>query len=1350
MTRQLCSLLLYLSASGLVLLAAQPAPVAPRPTTLASADFDEDGMPDLVVGHSNEGGGAIVLHRGNVDALYPNAPDAQRRRAEGAFEKGAFLPGPSRVALEFAVDFLGAGDFDNDGHQDVLAGTRGGTSLHVLRGDGRGGLSPAVDVPLDGRLVAMAVGDVSRADGVPDVVVSVAEPAGPALLVFESPRGAVYAKPETIRLQEQPTLLELVPIRGRRLVNIVAAAADELLVVEGRDRRLLFDSPWRPEVAPPRLQRLTLPSRIESLAWGDFLSEPDPRKELAVATSAGKLLFFDLEPDDSALVLKSIESDDSLASGATVVPARVSGRATEDLLILDAAGGTVQIMSGLGRADSRAGVDGPPAEVAALKTWAYPDVTGRVRAVLPMRLNADARPDLVLLQDGLPGPTLAITAPQAVITVNSNLDVTTAGDGRCTLREAINNANANGQTTGGDCGAGVGLDTIAFAIGGGGSVVSIAVSAPALPAITNSVVIDGTTQGCPAPPCIELNGSGAGAAVIGLRLTSAGGNTVRGLVVNRFTSHGIYGTTSGNVIEGNRVGTDMTGMVGQANGAAGIRFQGTGATSNTIGGTAAAARNLVSGNTAGSGIVLIDGPANNTVLGNHVGINAAGASAIPNANGVYLSGVGTSSNTIGGTVPGAGNVASGNTNQGIVLYTSSSGNTVQGNLLGVDPTGSTALGNGASGIWAYDSSFNLIGGTTPSARNVVSGNAGDGMLIGNTSDDNDVTGNYVGVDATGSAAIPNAVAGIELDHSSLCTVGGTVPGARNLVSGNLQYGILLDVGSNSNAVAGNYIGINATGSAAVPNNQVGIWVNGATGNTVGPGNVASGNYTLGDPNTGFGILLYTGADGNSVVGNYVGTDPTGTFAIGNGRAGIRLQGASGNVVGGTTPETRNVSSGNTRNGVTLTSSANNNQVLGNYLGVDVTGTLAIPNGGDGAEIEDATGNTIGPGNVISGNTEVGVFLESNAVGNTVRGNYVGTDATGTVVIGNGRNGIQVGCTPSGSCGVGAATSNVIGGTTSDARNVIVGSGEDGVFLMNASDDNTVQGNAIGTDATGTLALGNSGHGVRVLDSNGNQIGGSAAAQGNVIVHNAGAGVVVEGTSMNVSVLGNAIGGNGLLGIDLGLSDGVTGNDPGDADTGPNDLQNFPVLTSAISSPSGTVAIGGSLDSTSLTTFRVEFFASGSGDASWYGEGERFIGSTDVTTDGLGAATFSVSLTAPVQAGEMVAATATSTTNSTSEFSACAAASCSSVVVFPQTVLAADKNHLTWAGAADVRWVKGDLSQVGSYTTLANGTMLGASGLDITADQPAAGTGLYYLMRPLVCGSWQSTAGSEPGRDSSLP
>lgn len=1258
-----------------------------RPTALAAADFDGDGVPDLAVGYAGVATGAVVIHRGNVHALFPNAPEARQRRATRLLVESAFLPAPLTVDLPFAVDFLGAGDFDNDGRADLVAATSGGSSLRILKGDGTGGVSSVIELELGARLGTMVVGDVNRADGVPDLVVSTLGPDGPSLVVLENPGGLLRARAETIPVPILPISIVLARVGNDRLVSILAAAEDEILLVEGRDRRLLVAAPGKGEVAPASLQRLSLPSPIESMAYGDFLTETEPREELAVVTRAGKLLFFEFAQDGGAAVLKPVGSDELGAPGATLIPARISDCVQQDLLVLDAAGGPVRVLSGLRRGDSMSDVDGLfPAEIANLATWSYPEVVGRVRAVLPMRLNADARPDLVLLQEELAGPSLALTAPQSVITVNSNLDNVTAGNGLCTLREAITNANANSETTAGDCAAGAGLDTIAFAIGGGGSVTSISIGGSMLPIITNSVTIDGTTQGCAAPPCVEINGAPGGAAT-GLRLNGgAGGNTIRGLSINRFTpGHGIYGTTSGNIIEGNRIGTDVTGMIRQANGSAGIRFDGAAVTANTIGGTVAAARNLVSGNT-GSGIVFVDGPHNNAVLGNHVGINSAGSSAIPNASGVYLGGVGTSSNTIGGTVPGAGNVASGNTNQGIVLYTSSSGNTVQGNLLGVDPTGSTALGNGQYGIWLSDLGSNILGGSAAGARNVVSGNEINGVTID----------------------------------------------------------------SDGNQVVGNWVGINATGTAAIPNKKRGLSLNYAEGNTIGPGNVVSGNQTIGDPSWGYGIILYS-SSGNSIVGNFAGTDPSGTFAIGNARAGIILEASSSNIVGGTTPETRNVSSGNTRNGVTLTSSSNNNQVLGNYLGVDVTGTLAIPNGGDGAEIEDATGNTIGPANVISGNTEVGVFLESNAVGNTVRGNYVGTDATGTTVIGNGRNGVQVGCTPfPGTCGTGGATSNVIGGTTSEARNVIVGSGGDGVFLMNAADNNVVQGNSIGTDATGTLTLGNNGRGVRVLDSTGVRIGGSSAGEGNLIVNNGAAGVVVHGTSMDSPVLGNAIAGNALLGIDLGESDGVTPNDPADADTGPNGTQNFPVLTSVHSSPSGVVAVAGTLDSTPASSFRIEFFSSGSCDASGHGEGQRYLGFTDVITDGSGAAAFSASLTAPVQAGEAVAATATSATNCTSEFSACTVASCSGMAVFPHTLLAPDQDNLTWGSPADVRWVKGDLAALGSYSTLADGVLLAAPGLDISADQPPPQSGLYYLVRPLICGSWQTTIGGQPGRDSNLP
>ena len=140
-----------------------------------------------------------------------------------------------------------------------------------------------------------------------------------------------------------------------------------------------------------------------------------------------------------------------------------------------------------------------------------------------------------------------------------------------------------------------------------------------------------------------------------------------------------------------------------------------------------------------------------------------------------------------------------------------------------------------------------------------------------------------------------------------------------------------------------------------------------------------------------------------------------------------------------------------------------------------------------------------------------------------------------------------------------------------------------------------------------------------------------------------------------SSTGNAISCNGIygnsgLGIDL-RDDGVTPNDIGDGDGGPNLRQNFPVLTQARTNGVGSITIDGSLNSSAITTFRVEFFASVTGDPTGYGEGERYLGYVDVTTNGSGNATFSQPLSAVVAVGEVVTSTATDPLGNTSEFSA---------------------------------------------------------------------------------------------------
>jgi len=276
----------------------------------------------------------------------------------------------------------------------------------------------------------------------------------------------------------------------------------------------------------------------------------------------------------------------------------------------------------------------------------------------------------------------------------------------------------------------------------------------------------------------------------------------------------------------------------------------------------------------------------------------------------------------------------------------------------------------------------------------------------------------------------------------------------------------------------------------------------------------------------------------------------------------------------------------------------------------------------------------------------GILLSSNGpVGggprNVIEGNFIGTDVTGTIDLGNAPNGVNM-----------VSRGNyTVGGTTAAARNLISGNTFFGVQIgSGAGQNNIVQGNLIGTDISGTTALGNSSAGVSIVNSTNNVIGGTASEAGNTIAFNGGEGVFIRfDPATNNAVLSNSIFSNFRLGIDLGAvigccGDGVTPNDVGDGDTGTNNLQNFPVFT-AESSGSGTI-IDGILNSTINTNYRVEFFSNSVCDPSGYGEGESFIGFTNGVTDPSGNVNFPV----VVPPGQFVTATSTDSADNTSEFS----------------------------------------------------------------------------------------------------
>jgi hypothetical protein len=780
--------------------------------------------------------------------------------------------------------------------------------------------------------------------------------------------------------------------------------------------------------------------------------------------------------------------------------------------------------------------------------------------------------------------------------------------------------------------------------------------------------------------------SGANTNLIGGNVAGTA-NVISGNAANGID---LVGTgTSNNLVQGNIVGLNAAGSSAIPNVSSyGVFIHG-GASNNTVGGTTAGARNVLSGN-GYAGLGIYD-PAStgNLVLGNYMGTDVSGTAAAGNSVFGAVIAYGATGNTIGGTSAGARNIISGNSYGGIDLFgTGTSGNLVQGNYIGTAIDGATALPNSSVGIFVRAGvTNNLIGGTAPGAGNLISGNLGSGIHIsGSGTSGNVVLGNFIGTNVAGTAGLANRGTGVLVDAgASINTIGavdigssttvargvGSVAGLAtaypgNLISGNAGDGVqITGSGASGNVVEGNFIGIDLTGAHPLGNTGTGVHiVRGATSNTLGGSVAGAGNVVSGNGNnSNQGIDIDgTGTSFNTVGGNYVGLNAAGTAAIANNNTGILISGsASSNTIGGLTPLARNIVSGNALAGIAFYHSPIGNLAEGNWVGLNATGSAAIPNQSTGvAFVDNASNNTVGgttaaARNVISGNNQAGVFFgvydtSTPAFNNVLEGNYIGTDPTGATAIPNIGPGVFVSH---------AATGNLIGGTAGGAGNLISGNSTYGVYIGNSQPlvtstspgpafGNTVQGNLIGTNATETAALPNAADGVRIdSGANNNVIGGVVAGAGNTIAFNGSSGVGVVGTgTVGNAIRGNSIFSNAALGIDLG-DDGVTANDSS-GHTGPNNFQDFPALTTFAYGP--TTHLSGSFSGQANATITIDFYANAAADPSGYGQGQRYLGSTTVTTDGNGHATFAVALSAATAAAEHVAATATDAAGNTSEFS----------------------------------------------------------------------------------------------------
>ena len=697
---------------------------------------------------------------------------------------------------------------------------------------------------------------------------------------------------------------------------------------------------------------------------------------------------------------------------------------------------------------------------------------------------------------------------------------------------------------------------------------------------------------------------------------------------------------------------------------------------NTIGGNSFGGHgNLISGN-GGDGVWLTGvGTLNNLVQGNLIGTDSTGTIAVPNASYGIAIDQASSKNTIGGNLQGLGNVISGNLGIGVfindppIFATSAvtSLNVVQGNFIGTDGTGLHAVlgvnpstgdpysGNQGGGVFIGDGATQNLIGTDGNGvldfqeRNVISANSGTGVFIRNA-DGNTVAGNLIGTDVTSQNALGNGGDGVLIEGGNFNAIGVGQTLAQpdgsfnllfnnadsaNVISGNDGDNVVIDgAGTTNNWVAGNRIGVDASGLISLPGpstNEFGIAIgDGAAHNLVG---AAVGDLHFSAERnvianaTSAAVSIFQ-ADFNTIAGNYINTDASGNVAMPS-PIGISILGNS-NTIGGSDFTAPNVIG----NGINIISGSNN-WIAQNLIGTTSTGNALLAGGGSDFGVEivgiaPSSGNVIGSrngganeGNVIAGALSGGVLIQgANSSSNVVAGNIIGLGIDGSTVLGNG-SAPSSGPVISGGVIVRfEAHDNTIGGTLANERNIISGNLGEGILIAGGGAgpavNTLIEGNYIGTDKTGSLNRGNSVAGIEI-DSGSQTVGGSADGASNIIAFNGfnnvangqqfnGAGVWLLNASAATSIVSrNSIFGNDGIGIDIGfLSNLPFGNgtaflppDGSTANVNDNPF-NAPVITS-IQSGVGVVVVEGY----SRPGQTIEFYLS-DGSLASFGQGKVYL------------------------------------------------------------------------------------------------------------------------------------------------
>jgi hypothetical protein len=1144
-------------ADASLLLAGEEAVIL-QPLSVALGLLDGDFVPDLVCGYAAGDRGMLALHAGNAMAFA--AHPRLRGQAPFGTEDEAFSATPITYPLYFKPDFLGVGDFDNDGNMDLVTAEYGGRSLFVIPGDGQGNWGDPVSIALPGALTALAVGEINRRDNIADIALAIRTKQGGQVLVFESPRGVLRAEPEVYPLPGAATFLELGLFDEDVYHDCAAAVGDELILIHGRDRRLTAPKSRRDRVPKPAIARHRFDSAIRGLAAGDFvggretnlavltddgiihyldaraakqaaLRQPTKQTETAAADNSSRAVFENTRESELARFVLDPFNPKTRSIGLLsldrpvrnrLLRARVSCAEKDDLLALPPGANSPRVVMNRSMANVQAeretwiATERDSEESLARKfeqydtaAFAAPTDLHAVSlntaappvAVLPVRINHDALDDLVVLEQDPEKPfSVAMTTVSAVYVVTSagdepDADLSDDELNPPTLRAAIQNANKSPGF------AAIYIDLPPDTV---------------IPLFSRLPPVEYPTSFSTLwPDTYPLLDGGflvpePGVSMSGLILKND--TSVKGIRVRNFPGIGI----SLSVAVGNNSVTDVEVFDNQG---PGININ---SNHNQIGGLTETPGmppgNWVLGQTgnSGRGIAIVNGNYN-IVRGNLLGIDFDDIPSTTTRDGVYIRGSG---NQIGGTEPEARNVVCGNQIPAVdIAFGTGEGNSILGNFLGTNREGTLPIQGGTgTGIQISGHYDTTIGGTADGAGNVIGGHL-FGIAMSNTPPDSPITGtiiqgNLIGVGADGVSPVRNSL-GVHIgEHDNL--LGGVELGSANTIgfngSGVRTQG---EAGEFPVVVIGNDIGAyySIFGTHPRGNERSGIILWG-TNTVVGCPEGEAGNLVV--HNGGDGILFqYTTAQDNLVVGNLIGIDDDGTTPRPNALNGIRItQGANRNIVH------NNLISGNERDGIRIDrvgTNSHSNVLRGNWIGTDLDGLEAVPNGGNGVTIDDCTSNTLGreaDGEpfLIVGNAGHGIEI----VGPEAAHNSV----VDVFVVENEGDGVHIGR---------GANHNIIGGGHDQKPNTISGNQGNGIGIAESDGlvphDNQVLYNFIGTSDDVTEALPNERNGVLVENARDNRIGlAGRMLPETVIAGNLECGVKISGPNATGNIVsGNYIG-----------------------------------------------------------------------------------------------------------------------------------------------------------------------------------------------------------------------------------